>query len=845
MQNYLAYAEYEMNDIRMAKGSIIFDVLNRLLQIDLRTKTICVLVVLSFLFATIATFTDFWLYDMAAWPVRVPAPAAITSDTKSIKNVSEIVNRQFRSNSGLWRICCSAVECRGQCKALSEVMDNKGSSTSAYIIGTLRDSNAFPIISMLLVLFGGILFFAGRFVIEPKNATSLTAGVLFVLSGLLNVLGLIIYISNNNKLSKPGDLPSYGWSFYLAGFSFILSEISGVMVVQSNVKTDIHDDENNPDDTKMELNSCKCEPEITTTTSIPNQFQIRASRPSRICHQNSSIFRSVDLDSPFGDDDAETESNTSQIKREHEDSDASIKLRNLNKNILDSTTTLPNYGISNARSGFYGLDRIEEQIPTPNYDNEMMETTSGSSSTKQTIRADVEIPSMFTGRSRSDYKLQSNPKFSMYENDRMPMQSSKSEHDSVSSISRHFSLERTHCRPPPRRRRNSEDLDLTSLPFTSTESIQQPTMDFVLPAPPTFAGINEDNVGSSLPQQSISIFDQGGENPKPRKPRTRRPIVQRMNTFDTHSDLDERNDFSSKASLSSNTILEEEPVKRRKVSDISLRSRVLRSLQRSGYSTSTESQSIPANYLNCETTSSGEPNNSSFRCDAIEKQEELYNRRSYLPLSLPEVASCSPRSRSGISQAKSYGDSSNEIASWCDPRRRNETRGDPNRIQNTRKILKVDGDLLDLHQNRHSYYTLPHPGEPYHGENYYLPTYSDMNGNLNLVYGVNMPPTIQTNPHFDTRLPRSLSTNALNKQSTDRNQRFKKAGSVINLAKKLLSSGKTQNTSRDPDNQSTTQKLKSLLSTMNPKGGQDRLTPASVSENCSEIYNPITGSTAV
>lgn len=55
-----------------------------------------------------------------------------------------------------------------------------------------------------------------------------------MLSGLTNVLGIIIYISNNNKLSKALLTDSYyGWSFYFSGVAFLLSEAMGVLIIKN------------------------------------------------------------------------------------------------------------------------------------------------------------------------------------------------------------------------------------------------------------------------------------------------------------------------------------------------------------------------------------------------------------------------------------------------------------------------------------------------------------------------------------------------------------------------------------------------------------------------------------
>nr|XP_026692152.1 uncharacterized protein LOC113474605 [Ciona intestinalis] len=195
--------------------------------------------VVTFLFLTISLFSDHWLNQRAAWTVSIHAAGLMFRSSPEVVKKSEVVKKEMYSYSGLWRICCGEAMCAGRCKILDSLTSEVESRTisSIYVINMLRRSNMFPILSVFLTFFATVLLGFSYIWAPKKLIFPLIAGVFFVLSGLSNVLGIIIYISSSDKLSKEKTPDTYyGWSFYFAGFAFLLAEILGVMVIQDIVK---------------------------------------------------------------------------------------------------------------------------------------------------------------------------------------------------------------------------------------------------------------------------------------------------------------------------------------------------------------------------------------------------------------------------------------------------------------------------------------------------------------------------------------------------------------------------------------------------------------------------------
>lgn len=84
---------------------------NRFPFTDLNSLLICCLVLTSFLFITLSTFTDYWLYEMASWTITMSPVKGVSSlKTTSMNNNTSELRKQLRSNSGLWNLCCAEGE---------------------------------------------------------------------------------------------------------------------------------------------------------------------------------------------------------------------------------------------------------------------------------------------------------------------------------------------------------------------------------------------------------------------------------------------------------------------------------------------------------------------------------------------------------------------------------------------------------------------------------------------------------------------------------------------------------------------------------------------------------------
>ncbi|MEQ2304664.1 Voltage-dependent calcium channel gamma-4 subunit, partial [Ameca splendens] len=100
----------------------------------------------------------------------------------------------------------------------------------------VRASSLFPILSTVLLMFGGLCVGVGR-LYSRKNNILLTAGIMFVAAGLSNIIGIIVYISSNagdpsdKKDEDKKNQYNYGWSFYFGALSFIVAESVGVLAV--------------------------------------------------------------------------------------------------------------------------------------------------------------------------------------------------------------------------------------------------------------------------------------------------------------------------------------------------------------------------------------------------------------------------------------------------------------------------------------------------------------------------------------------------------------------------------------------------------------------------------------
>uniref|UniRef100_A0A8B9Z3M4 Voltage-dependent calcium channel gamma-8 subunit n=1 Tax=Buteo japonicus TaxID=224669 RepID=A0A8B9Z3M4_9AVES len=121
---------------------------------------------------------------------------------------------------------------KGRCVASEYFLEpeiNLVTENTENILKTVRTATPFPMVSLFLVFTAFVISNVGH--IRPQRT------LLAFVSGLSNIIGVIVYISAN--AGDPGTKRdedkkshySYGWSFYFGGLSFILAEAIGVLAV--------------------------------------------------------------------------------------------------------------------------------------------------------------------------------------------------------------------------------------------------------------------------------------------------------------------------------------------------------------------------------------------------------------------------------------------------------------------------------------------------------------------------------------------------------------------------------------------------------------------------------------
>ncbi|XP_078739274.1 voltage-dependent calcium channel gamma-5 subunit-like [Lampetra fluviatilis] len=172
----------------------------------------------------LAVSTDWWLH------------------AQELETHARNLSRRVRVSlhSGLWRVCTDMGVKRCSSIPGFESSEFAGSEATANFLRMVRNFTPFPLASLLLMSLG-LLLNAVSHVRAHTSVLPLLSGVLFILSGLSLVLGLVLYISGVNDVhdevrSRAGPAPlafhyRYGVSFLLAGASFFLSEGAGVLCV--------------------------------------------------------------------------------------------------------------------------------------------------------------------------------------------------------------------------------------------------------------------------------------------------------------------------------------------------------------------------------------------------------------------------------------------------------------------------------------------------------------------------------------------------------------------------------------------------------------------------------------
>ncbi|XP_028819670.1 calcium channel, voltage-dependent, gamma subunit 8a [Denticeps clupeoides] len=186
----------------------------------------------AFALMTVAIGTDYWLYARAFICNSTANSSQEDPHNKDKKDPGAL------THSGLWRICCLEGLKRGVCSQINHFPEDADYDQDAaeYLLRVVRASSIFPILSAILLLLGGVCVASSRFY-KTKRHIILGAGILFVVAGLSNIIGVIVYISaalSDISPKKDEDKKwhySYGWSFYFGGLSFILAEVVGVLAV--------------------------------------------------------------------------------------------------------------------------------------------------------------------------------------------------------------------------------------------------------------------------------------------------------------------------------------------------------------------------------------------------------------------------------------------------------------------------------------------------------------------------------------------------------------------------------------------------------------------------------------
>ncbi|XP_009330930.1 PREDICTED: voltage-dependent calcium channel gamma-2 subunit [Pygoscelis adeliae] len=146
----------------------------------------------AFSLMTIAVGTDYWLYSRGVCKTKT------VSENETSKK-----NEEVMTHSGLWRTCCLEGNFKGLCKQIDHFPEDADyeADTAEYFL--------------------------------RKSPVLASAG--FILAGLSNIIGIIVYISANagdpSKSDSKKNSYSYGWAFYFGGLSFIIAEMVGVLAV--------------------------------------------------------------------------------------------------------------------------------------------------------------------------------------------------------------------------------------------------------------------------------------------------------------------------------------------------------------------------------------------------------------------------------------------------------------------------------------------------------------------------------------------------------------------------------------------------------------------------------------
>ncbi|XP_076827477.1 voltage-dependent calcium channel gamma-7 subunit isoform X2 [Brachyhypopomus gauderio] len=146
-------------------------------------------------------------------------------------------NHRRQDGAALWPVEGSE---KGRCVAseyFTEPENEITTENTANILKMVQTATPFPMVSLLFVFMAFVISNVGH--IRPQRTIlAFISGILFILSGLSLVVGLVLYISsiNDEVMNRPREPElffnyHYGWSFAFAASSFLLKEGAGVMSV--------------------------------------------------------------------------------------------------------------------------------------------------------------------------------------------------------------------------------------------------------------------------------------------------------------------------------------------------------------------------------------------------------------------------------------------------------------------------------------------------------------------------------------------------------------------------------------------------------------------------------------
>ncbi|XP_046411125.1 stargazin related protein STG-1 isoform X1 [Neodiprion pinetum] len=189
---------------------------------------------LSLIVITVAITTGEWLLTEERLPKSTSSNASVEPDSKV-------------TYSGLWRVCATLAshvqyECFNIDYFPSEEYSPDPNDSTMAIPYAVTKSTMFFLAATLLLVAAEVCYFAAH-VSHPKHRLCVfIAGVVFIVSGLLMLVGMVMYISvfkaevgsklrTRSSFQGPQFTYRYGFSFLLYVSGFITTEVAGTSAI--------------------------------------------------------------------------------------------------------------------------------------------------------------------------------------------------------------------------------------------------------------------------------------------------------------------------------------------------------------------------------------------------------------------------------------------------------------------------------------------------------------------------------------------------------------------------------------------------------------------------------------